>query len=63
MDQDGCRFIQVLMKLGLSFVQAKIYLVLVGLGEADVKTVSLVSSVSRQEVYRVMPQLLEAGLV
>ena len=63
MGQDDWGFIQVLMELGLSFVQAKVYLVLVGLGEADVRTVSLVSGVSRQEVCGVILELEELGLV
>ena len=54
--------IQSLMDFGLSFLQAKVYLNLVVLEEADVKTIAQASNVARQDVYRILPSLLEKGL-
>jgi sugar-specific transcriptional regulator TrmB len=54
--------IETLMRLGLTFSQARIYLVLVESGESSVKTISQKSGVDRAEVYRKMPSLLKSGL-
>jgi sugar-specific transcriptional regulator TrmB len=54
--------IQSLMDFGLSFLQAKVYLNLVILEEAEVKSIAQASNVARQDVYRIMPTLLEKGL-
>jgi sugar-specific transcriptional regulator TrmB len=54
--------IRTLTKLGLSVVQAKTYLNLAKLGEADVKSIAAASSVARQDIYRIMVQLQKAGL-
>ncbi len=62
MIQDDCKSIQVLMKLGLTRLQATIYLNLAKLEKADVKTIAEVSGVSRSGVYRVIPQLERLGL-
>jgi sugar-specific transcriptional regulator TrmB len=62
MSQNDCKCIHILMELGLTFTQAKIYQALAKLGKADVKTISLASSVSRQEVYREIPKLEQIGL-
>jgi sugar-specific transcriptional regulator TrmB len=56
------KHIQTLQNFGLSFLQAKTYLVLLMLGEADTKTIAKASNVARQEIYRVMPSLLKLGL-
>ena len=61
--QDDDVHIQTLMKLELTFLQAKIYLALVKLGKAEVKTISKASNVARPDVYRVMPTLEKLGLV
>jgi sugar-specific transcriptional regulator TrmB len=53
----------VLRHLGLTGLQARIYLALARLGVADVKTISRVSNVARQDVSRVMSGLQELGLV
>jgi len=53
----------VLRSLGLTVLQAKIYLALARSGVADVKTISSVSGVARQDVFRVMSGLQELGLV
>jgi sugar-specific transcriptional regulator TrmB len=55
--------VQTLMGLGLTLLQAKTYLALAKLGIADVKTISKVSKVARQDVYRVAPKLQKWGLV
>jgi sugar-specific transcriptional regulator TrmB len=55
-------YIQTLMDLGLTFLQAKIYLTLAKLGKAEAKTISKASNVARPDVYRVMPTLEKLGL-
>lgn len=55
--------IQILSKLGLTYLQAKTYLALAKLGKADVKTISRASKVARQDIYRIMPALQNMGLV
>lgn len=55
-------YVQTLMGLGLTLLQAKTYLALAKLGSADVKTIAKVSNVARQDVYRVTPKLQKLGL-
>jgi len=55
--------IQVLTELGLTLLQAKVYLALVSLGEPTATKVAALSKVARQEVYRIIDELKEAGLV
>ncbi|MGB9960488.1 MAG: TrmB family transcriptional regulator [Candidatus Bathyarchaeales archaeon] len=54
--------IQILMDLGLTLLQARTYLALSKLGKATIKTISKVSNVARQDVYRIMPELEKLGL-
>ena len=54
---------QTLLRLGLTSSQAKVYLALVNLGKASGKTVWKCSGVARQDVYRVLTELQEKGLV
>jgi sugar-specific transcriptional regulator TrmB len=54
--------VDTLMGLGLTLLQAKTYLGLAKLGVADVKSISKVSKVARQDVYRVTPKLQKWGL-
>jgi len=54
--------IQALMGFGLTLLQAKIYLNLVKLEKADVKTLSKASNVARQDIYRIMLTLQKLGL-
>jgi sugar-specific transcriptional regulator TrmB len=60
-DDDAC--IQVLMKLGLTLLQATIYLNLTKLEKAGVTRISRIANVARPDVYRVMPALEKRGLV
>jgi sugar-specific transcriptional regulator TrmB len=55
--------IETLMSLGLTFCQAKVYLALVPNGSCTAKTLSRLSKVTRQDVYRIMPKLQKRGLV
>ncbi|MCW4028487.1 MAG: hypothetical protein NWE92_02420 [Candidatus Bathyarchaeota archaeon] len=55
-------YVQILMRLGLTFLQAKTYLSLVKFEKADVKTIFKVSKIARQDIYRVMPTLEKMGL-
>jgi sugar-specific transcriptional regulator TrmB len=54
--------VETLMGLGLTLLQAKTYLGLAKLGVANVKTISKVSNVARQDVYRITPKLQKWGL-
>ena len=54
--------IQILMELGLTHLQGKIYLALSQTGKATIKTISKASNVARQDIYRIMPTLQKLGL-
>ena len=62
MSQDDDECVQTLMGLGLTFLQAKTYLALATLEQADVKTIAKTSNVFRQDIYRIMPTLEKLGL-
>jgi sugar-specific transcriptional regulator TrmB len=53
----------LLMDLGLTSIQAKTYLALITLEKAEVKRISKISNVARQDIYRIMPALEKLGLV
>jgi sugar-specific transcriptional regulator TrmB len=55
-------YIQTLMGLGLTLLQAKTYLALAKLEKAELRTISKASNVARQDIYRVMPSLQKLGL-
>ena len=55
--------IEILMNLGLTCLQAKTYLVLTTLEKAEIKKISEISNVARQDIYRIMPALEKLGLV
>ena len=64
-EQSGVRndsHVQTLMNLGLTLLQATIYLTLTKLGKAETQKIAKASNVARPEVYRVMPTLLKLGL-
>lgn len=54
--------VQALNDIGLSVLQARTYLCLAKLGEADVGRISKASNLVRQDIYRVMPSLEKLGL-
>jgi sugar-specific transcriptional regulator TrmB len=54
---------QTLSRLGLTVSQIKVYLALLRLEKATAKTISKHSEVPRQEVYRILAELREKGLV
>jgi sugar-specific transcriptional regulator TrmB len=54
--------VQALNDMGLSILQAKIYLSLVKLGEVNVGMISKASNMVRQDIYRNMPTLERLGL-
>jgi sugar-specific transcriptional regulator TrmB len=56
-------YVQTLMKLGLTLVQAKAYLALSRMENATIKAISKASNLARQDVYRIMPALQRIGLV
>jgi sugar-specific transcriptional regulator TrmB len=57
--------IQTFMNLGLTQLEAKVYLTLVMLGNegSDVKRIAKESNIARQDVYRILPSLQQLGLV
>jgi sugar-specific transcriptional regulator TrmB len=55
--------IKVLESLGLSFVQAKAYLVLTQLGRAKAGEIYKKAEIARQDIYRVLEELHKIGLV
>ncbi len=55
---------KILRELGLSLLQARVYLALVKLGtHSNVKAITTYSKVARQDVYRTITELRELGLV
>ncbi|MGD0645803.1 MAG: helix-turn-helix domain-containing protein [Candidatus Bathyarchaeia archaeon] len=54
---------QILTRLGLTFLQAKVYLVLAKMGKATSKQISSATQIDRANVYRVISKLQELGLV
>jgi sugar-specific transcriptional regulator TrmB len=57
--------VQTFVELGLTYLQAKVYVTLVKLGQfgADVRKISQASNIARQDVYRVLPDLQKVGIV
>jgi sugar-specific transcriptional regulator TrmB len=54
---------QVLTQLGLTKGQARVYLALVRSGISTIKTISRVTKIARQDIYRIMSTLEKIGLV
>ena len=54
---------ETLVGLGLTSLQAKIYVALNSLNEATVKDISKVAKVARQEIYRALFELLKLGMI
>jgi|GEM_PF-1415706 sugar-specific transcriptional regulator TrmB len=63
MNPDDARYIQALTKLGLTPLQATIYMALRRTGQAGIMKISKTSNIARPEVYRVLPSLEKKGLV
>ncbi len=55
--------VDVLASLGLSTKQARIYLALLKIGDTKAKAISCFASIERQEVYRLLGELEQLGLV
>jgi sugar-specific transcriptional regulator TrmB len=55
--------IQTLNRLGLSISQAKVYLTLAQVEDATIKTIAQITKIARQDIYRIMNDLQEIGLV
>jgi sugar-specific transcriptional regulator TrmB len=55
--------LQVLMDLGLTKVQAKVYLALVESDSSRTSAISKISRVAQPDVYRILPKLQQLGLV
>ncbi|MCW4043886.1 MAG: hypothetical protein NWE94_00010 [Candidatus Bathyarchaeota archaeon] len=50
-------------ELGLTLLEAKVYCALSQTGKATIKTIAKTSSIARQDIYRIMPELQKLGLV
>ena len=57
------KVLDVLVRLGLTELQAKTYLTIARLEKAEVKAISKLSSIARQDIYRIIPALEKLGLV
>ena len=55
--------VQTLVNLELTVLQAKVYLALVKLGTSTGRTTAKAAKVASQDVYRVLTELQEKGLV
>lgn len=55
--------IQILEKLGLTGSQARVYLALIRLDKANARTLWKASKVARQDIYRILTELREIGLL
>ncbi len=57
--------IQAFTNLGLTYLQAKVYIALLKMGSdgANVKKIALNTSIARQDIYRIIPILEKYGLV
>jgi hypothetical protein len=55
--------IQALVDLGLTELQARVYLALVISGRSSARTIANLSNVARQETYRILSELLKLGLI
>jgi sugar-specific transcriptional regulator TrmB len=55
--------VQTLTGLGLTVLQAKVYLALTRSGKSTVKELAKTSNVARQDIYRISTQLLSLGLI
>ena len=52
-----------LAKLGLTNIQARVYISVAKLGDASIKTISNIAKIDRANLYRTMSELQEIGLV
>jgi sugar-specific transcriptional regulator TrmB len=55
--------VQALTSVGLTVLQAKVYLALVTLEQATIKAISKTAGVARQDIYRITSELQKYGLV
>jgi sugar-specific transcriptional regulator TrmB len=55
--------LQLMTSLGLTVLEAKVYLALAKIGKASAKTISKASRVSQPDVYRVLSKLENHGLI
>lgn len=64
MSQEGENY-QTFVNLGLTYLQAKVYVTLLRLGDvgAEVRKIASASVIARQDVYRILPALQKMGLV
>ncbi len=63
MKTDYPEAVETFVRLGLTINQAKVYVSLVQSGPSTAKEVSKTAKITRQDIYRIMPSLLEESLV
>lgn len=51
------------MELGLTLLESKVYLALVRLEDAPIKKIAMVTNITKQDIYRVIPGLQRKGIV
>jgi sugar-specific transcriptional regulator TrmB len=56
-------YVQVLAELGLTHLQAKVYIILLCLGTATARNIQRQSNIARQDVYRILSDLKERDLI
>jgi sugar-specific transcriptional regulator TrmB len=54
--------VATLMELGLTLLQARIYLALVSSGTTEIKSLAKITGIAKHDVYRIMPNLQVLGL-
>jgi sugar-specific transcriptional regulator TrmB len=54
---------QKITQFGLTHNQAKIYLAVLKLGTTQIEPISRISSVRREDIYRILPRLYELGII
>ena len=54
---------QLLVNLGLTYLQAKVYLTLLNSDEATAKTISATGKIDRPDVYRIIDTLVQQGFI
>jgi len=55
--------VQVLQELGLTLSQVKVYITLIATGSSTARDISRFAKVARQDIYRVLSELQQLGLV
>ena len=63
MERPASENIHIWLNLGLSNSQAKVYLAVSKLGQAKARNIWKVAKVARQDIYRILDELVELGII